>query len=280
MERKFKPPHIFVEAMLVCWAIVQMYPLLYMFMTSLKTETQIQQDPFGLPDPVSFAGYTGAWEGKTNTYSFETYFANSGIITVCTLILLCLVSLLAGYMLARHKFPGNKFIYLFIVCLIAVPIQALIVPIFVMFEDLHMLNKIWPMILLYTAFNLPFSIIIMKTNFEAIPKEIEEAALVDGCNTFRVFWHVGLPMSRGSIATIAIVNLTAVWSEFMYASTLLVTPESRTLPVAISMFNTSMYNSTVSTLMAGLSMASIPLLIAYFIFQKQIVKGMAVGAIK
>ncbi len=280
--KKFKISRVLVQFGLLFWTAVQLYPMIYMFICSFRDSGSILRDPFSLPDSFYLENYIDAWLGNSMTveYRLQHYFMNSLIITVISLVLLCLVSMLAGYSLCRFKFPGYRPIYIGIVCLLAIPAQALIVPIFVMMQRLGGLNNIMSMVPLLITFNLPMSIIIMKTNFEAIPIEIEEAACIDGCTKFRTFWHVSMPMSRGSIATVTIVNLTSVWSEYMYSSTILMLPESRTLPVAVALFNTNIYNNTLGPQMAALAISSLPLMLAYFVFQKQITKGMTLGAIK
>ena len=282
MRKKFTVSNLIVQILLVIWAIIQLYPMLFMVFSSFKETGEIMMSPFALPSSLYVQNYIDAWRGNAATaeYSMRVFFGNSVLITVISMVVLVFVTLFAGYALARFKFPGYKFVYYMVTCFIAIPTQALIVPVFVMIQEWGGLNNPLSMIPLLVTFNLAFSIVIMKTNFESIPHEIEEAACIDGCSKFKTFWYVSMPMSRGSIATIVIVNLTALWSEFMYSSVILMLPESRTLPVAISMFNTNMYNNTLGPLMASLTIASIPLVLAYFVFQKQIVKGMAVGAIK
>lgn len=279
-DKRLKISRSIVYVLLAVWTVFQVYPLIYMFLSSMKTEQQIMFDPWGLPNPFTLNNFANVWGGSTGNVNFSTFFFNSVIITVGTILLLDTVSLLCGYALARYDFPGRGAIYILMICLIAVPVHSLLIPVYLFMQSMGLLNNLFAMMLLYTTFNIPFSVIIMKSYFELVPREIEEAALVDGCKGLKVFWHIDVPMSVGTISTVTIVNLTSVWSEFMFASILLTQTKARTLPVAISMFNTAMYNSSVGTLMAGLALASVPLLVGYFIFQKQIVKGMAVGAIK
>ena len=278
--RRFKISRSVVYLLLVFWTVVQLYPLVYMFLSSLKTERQIMFDPWGLPHPISLTNFVDVWNGTTGDVTFGRFFVNSIIVTSGTLLILNVTSLLCGYALAKYRFPGRNIVYMLMICFIAVPIHSLLIPVFLFLQSLDLLNSLVAMMLIYSAFNLPFSVIIMKSYYELIPHEIEEAAMVDGCEGLGVFLHVGVPMSRGVISTITIVNLTSVWSEFMFASILLTKTRARTLPVAISMFNSSMYNSSIGALMAGIALASIPLLVMYFMFQKQIVRGIAVGAIR
>lgn len=276
--RKIKISRVLVYTALWMWIVFQLFPMFYMVISSFKTDPEIMTTPFSLPRSLYIKNYIDVWGSKET--SLGVYFANSLFVTIGTLALLSCVSLLCGYAIARYQFPGHKIIFILMICFIAVPVHSLMVPVYTFMKDIKMTNNFYGVMLIYTAFNIPFSVIIMKSHFETIPSEIEEAARIDGCNEFRVFRHVGLPMAKGAIATITIINITSVWSELMFASVLLMDTKKRTLPIAISLFNTSVYNTSIGVLMAGLTIASLPLLIMYFLFQKQIVKGMAAGAIK
>jgi ABC-type glycerol-3-phosphate transport system permease component len=272
-------PSYIVKVILIIWACLMVFPLLYMVITSFKTDQEILKSPWELPEKIQFDNYIQAWIGNGDI-TLGTNFINSIIVTVSTLVLLTIVSTLAGYALARHKFPGSKLIFLILIALIAVPVHALLVPIYNFIDQLQLLNNLVALILVYTAFALPFSIIIMRSYFETIPTATEESARLDGCTEFGVFWHIGLPMSWGAVSTVIIVNVVNIWSELLFANVLLTQPESRTLPLGISLFSQNMYSSSDGLLYAGLSMATVPLLLVYLFFQKQIVKGMSAGSIK
>lgn len=266
------------------WTITMLVPLLYMVLNSFKSDAEISNKPFSLPGSFRFDNYLDAWlgssSGSVSSITLGTSFLNSIIVTVSTLLLLTIVSTLAGYALGRHQFPGNKLVYLLFVGLIAVPMHALLVPIYRLMDEMGMLNNLFAIILIYTTFALPFSVVIMRSYFESIPTAVEEAARIDGCRELSVFWHIGLPMSRGAIATVIIVNVVNIWSELMFATALLTEPSKRTLPLGISLFSQNMYGSSNAMLFASLVMATLPLVVVYFIFQRQIVKGMAMGAVK
>lgn len=275
---KIKFSKCIVYVFLWFWIVCQIFPLFYMIMSSIKTDAEIMTTPFSLPSSLYIQNYIDVWGSKST--SLGVYFANSVLVTVGTLILLSLVSLLCGYAIARYKFPGYKLVFILMICFIAVPVHSLMVPVYTFMKEIGMTNHFFGIMLVYTAFNIPFSVIIMKSHFETIPSEVEEAARIDGCNEFQVFRNVGIPMAKGAIATVTIINITSVWSELMFSSVLLMDTSKRTLPIAISLFNTSVYNTSIGVMMAGLTIASIPLLVIYFVFQKQIVKGMAAGSIK
>lgn len=272
---------IIIQTLLWIWALLMITPLIYMIVTSFKSDQDIMRSPWSLPKQWNFDNYKNAWFGhETSSVTLGTNFSNSVFVTVASLLLLIIVSTLAGYALGRHRFPGGKWIYLLFIGFIAVPIHALIVPLWNFMDSFGLLNNLWGVVFVYAAVSLPFSIIIMRSYFESIPSAVEEAARMDGCREFGVFWYIGLPLSKGAIATVIIVNIVNIWSELLFATVLLTKPEMRTLPLAISLFSENMYSSSISMLFAGLTMATVPLLIMYIFFQKQIVKGMALGAVK
>lgn len=263
------------------WVLLMLSPLLYMIMTSFKSDQEILRSPWTLPKNWNIDNYVNAWIGsETSAVTLGTNFINSLVVTGASLVILILIATLAGYALGRHNFPGGKWLYLLFIGFIAVPIHALVVPLWSFMDSVNLLNNLWSVILVNVGFALPFSIIIMRSYFETIPTAMEEAARIDGCNELRVFWYIGLPISKGAIATVIIVNIVNIWSELLFATVMLTDPSVRTLPLGISLFSQNMYSSSFGMLFAGLTMATVPLLIMYFIFQKQIVKGMTVGAVK
>jgi raffinose/stachyose/melibiose transport system permease protein len=278
MTQNYKLIPIYV--FLIIWTILQLFPIIYMFVTSFKTDQDIILNPWTFPTDPQFENYTGAWYGVGDTYTMGDFFINSIKVTVGSLALISIVALLAGYALARYNFPGSKIIYALNLGMIAIPVHALLVPVYLYFTDLGLINSHFGLILVYSAFNISFSTIIMRAYFESIPNAIIESARIDGCREWGVFWHIGVPYSKGAIATLIIVNMTGVWSELMFASVLLPQPEMRTLPVGVSLYNATMYASTAGFQFASLTMFAIPLLVIYFVFQRQIVKGVSMGAVK
>lgn len=270
---------IFIYIILVVWTLLVFFPIIYMFFSSVKTERDIiSNSPWSIPEEFRFENYIEAWgSGSAN---LGNYFLNSVIVTVVTIILVIVIATLAGYALSRYPFFGNKFLYGLMFVFIAVPLHALLVPIFVFMQDLGLTNSLMGIILVYTAFQLPFSIIIMRSYFESVPKAIEDSARIDGCNELQVFYLIAVPVAKGAIATIVIVNMVNIWSELLFSSVLLTNPESRTLPVGIMNLAGGMYSSSQGLLFASLCISTLPMLIIYFIFQKQIQKGMTVGAVK
>lgn len=280
MKALNKTGKVIIYILLWFWVVVEVYPILYMYISSMKTESEIMMSPFSLPSKIDFTNLISVWNGGKIGTKFSVYFLNSVIITVGTLLILCVVSAMCGYALSRYKFIGSKIIFLVFTALIAIPIHALIIPIYNMAGNWGMLSNRFFVIIVYASVNLPFSIVLMRTYFESVPKTVEEAARIDGCTELSVFRKIAIPMSKSAIATVMIVNVVSIWSELMFATVLLQNPEVRTLPVGINLFASGMYSSSVGLLMASLALSTTPLLVVYFIFQKQIMQGMAEGSLK
>jgi N-acetylglucosamine transport system permease protein len=273
---------VVITLLLLAWLVVQVYPVFFLFMTSLKADPEILSAPFSLPFPPKFSNYLAVIEGGRTNQSILVYFANSVIITAGTLLLLIAVSSLAGYALARGRFAGSAATQQLFLLALAVPVHVLLIPIYFFFGQLGLRNNLIGMILLYTTLGLPFTTILMRSYFLSFPRELEEAARIDGCTRFGVFWRVVLPVSRGALASMAIINIGWVWSELFFGLTLLDKAAVRTLPLAIAAYKpASMAQQTaVGELFAIMSLTVLPMLLFYFLFQKQIRKGMTAGAIK
>lgn len=270
---------ILVLIVLIAWAVVELFPIIFMFFNSVKTNAQIIGQPFGIPAPPRFMNYVEAWQGGKLGVPIARYFLNSLFVTSGTLVMLMFTGSLAGYALARYKFPLANIAAASLVWTLAIPIHATLIPVFHFLGSLGMRNNFFGLIGVYTAFWLPFTITIMVAYFESFPRELEEAARIDGCSDFGAFWRIVLPVSRGALASIAIINIVGIWSELLFAYVLMNKPEFRTLPVGIVSFR-GQYEVAWNLVFAGLAIASIPTLVFFLIFQRQITKGMTMGAIK
>lgn len=260
---------------LIAWTLIVTVPLVFMFVSSVKTHGEILQGPLSLPRGFHLENYRAALFES----SIGSSFVNSVVVTAASLALVVMLSLMGGYALSRHAFPGNKLVLVGLIALLAMPVHALVVPVYYFMELIGLRNSLTGLSLLYTAFHLPISIIIMRAYFEGLPRAIEEAAMVDGCGKFRVFWHVAVPLARASVATVAIINVVGLWSEYLFASVLMTAPGTRTLPVDIALLGTGQ-GADLGLRFAGMSLATIPLLVAYLVFSERIMKGITAGAVK
>ncbi|MDF2964005.1 MAG: transporter permease [Paenibacillus sp.] len=250
------------------------YPFLYMVLTSFKTQEMFFKDPFSLITPIQFSNYTLAFEkGLTR------YFANSLYITAFSVLLIVLFAALASYPLSRIRFRMNKALFMLFVSGMMLPIHSTLIPIFKLTQDAGMYDSLMALLGPYIAFSLPISIFILTQFMSELPREIEEAAEIDGCTHGRIFWNIVLPMITPALSTIVIYNFIHIWTEFIFALVLITSPENMTLPLGMQKYYGEL-TVNVPALMAALTMASLPILLVYFFAQEKIVKGLTGGAVK
>jgi N-acetylglucosamine transport system permease protein len=273
---------LLVTALLVLWAIIELYPILFMFNTSLKLDTAILNEPFSLGIPPTLESYIRVWEGDQTGQPFIAYFLNSSIILTGTIICLLVTSTLAGYALARGRFPGSPMIQQGVLLSLAIPAHTLLIPLYFFLGNLGLRNNLIGMILIYTTLGLPLSVVLARAYFLSFPIELEEQALIDGCSRFGAFWRIVVPMSKSILATIAIVNVTWVWSELFFAQAFLSDTDMHTLPIAIASYRPAQMQAgaAISQHFAIMALTTLPLILFYFLFQRNIRKGMAAGALR
>jgi raffinose/stachyose/melibiose transport system permease protein len=259
--------------MLVVFFIVA-YPLFWMFMTSLKEQWEIFDNPFALPSSLNFSNYVKAWTAG----DFNLFFLNSVIITVPSVIAVVFVSALAGYAFARFKFKGSRFLYIFFLVGIMVPPQAVIIPAFIIVSRLGLMNNYLALIFTYLSW-CPIGIFILTTFFRSLPLEIEDAAKVDGASPLDIFWRIAMPLAKPALATVAIFYFVFVWNDFLYPLLYLQKDTMSTIPMGLMLFN-GRYRVDWGMQNAALSIAVLVPLIFYMIFQDKFVKGLTAGAVK
>ncbi|WP_139904091.1 carbohydrate ABC transporter permease [Clostridium thermarum] len=260
---------------LFLFALTTLYPLIWMFYTSFKSNADISMSTFALPKTLHFENYVNAWK----TAKIGTYFFNSFYISTVSIILTILIGASAAFILSKFKFRFQKFVYTIFIIGMLIPLQSVLVPLFIQMRSFNLLNTSWSLILSYTAFALPTTIFILESFIRAFPDEIIEAAIIDGSSVARVFFRIILPMSTPAIATVAILNFLNNWKEFSFALIFITDESKKTLPLGLYNFlgaNTSDYSS----LMAALMISSIPIIILYLVLQKQVINGMTAGAVK
>jgi ABC-type glycerol-3-phosphate transport system permease component len=262
----------YVIFMVVLIAVV--FPLFWMFYSSLKDQWQIFANPFALPEVIKFDNYINAW----NAGNFNLYFLNSIIVTVPSVLGVLGVSSLAGYAFARLTFFGSRALFIFFLIGIMVPPQAVIIPAFLIVSRLGLMNNFSALILTYLSW-CPVGIFILATFFRSLPQEIEDAAKVDGASTFDVFWRIALPLAKPALATVAIFYFVWVWNDFLYPLLYLQSDTMNTIPMGLMLFN-GRYRTDWGMMTAALSIAVAVPLVFYMIFQDKFVRGLTAGALK
>jgi raffinose/stachyose/melibiose transport system permease protein len=276
---KIRPGLLIVYAFLIFWAVIELFPIIFMFVQSLKTDAEIMGNIWSLPIVPHFENFAKVWSGGSLGVPIGRYFFNSLVVTSGTLILLMITGAMAGYALARLHFPGERLAQSSLIWALAVPIHVTLIPVFQMMGRLGLRNNNFGLIAVYTGFWLPFTILVMRSYFMSFPSELEEAGLLDGCSEPGVFFRIVLPISRGAIASLAIVNVVGIWSELLFAYVLMNKQEAKTLSAGMLAFR-GQYSVEWSVVFAGFALASIPTLLFFLVFQRQITKGLTMGAIR
>ncbi len=250
-------------------------PLLWMFGSSLKTQSTVFSDMSLIPRVMHWQNYCQAWtEGN-----FGVYFFNSVIYTVSVVLGIVLVSSLAAYAFSRLQFPGkNFFFYMFLIAMM-IPLPGSFVPLYIVMKKLHLLNTPHGYILCMINVGLSLSIFLLKTFFDKMPKDLEDAARIDGCSKLGIWWNVALPLARPALAVIIIFNSLNVWNEYILALILFDDVKFMPLQVGLATFQGE-FVTQYHLLMAGATITIIPILLIYIFMQKHIVKGLTAGAVK
>ncbi len=261
---------------LVIWLFVDLFPVYYLFTFSLKDNTEIlKTNVLGLPNDWLFSNYSAALEpGK-----IQRGLLNSTIVAVSTIVLTLVVALMATYALTRIQWRGNKFLYNIFMLGITIPVHVALFPVFVMFSNMGWTNTLYSLIIPYVAFAVPMAIMISTGFMNDIPKELDEAANIDGCGIWGIFFRVIVPLMKPALATVGIYTFLQCWNEFLFANVFLTSEKKYTLPCAVySLKGKDMVN--YGLLGAGLALATFPMLIVYVLLSKRIQESFIVGAVK
>ena len=254
------------------YAAVALAPLLVMLAGSLRTEHDLADRPLGLPWRPAFENYARAWsEGD-----FNTYFANSVLVTCASVLLGTGVSVLAAYPLARYRFAGNGLLSAYFLAGLMLPIRLGIVPVFYLLNSLGLIDSRIGLVCVYAASGVPFSVFVLTAFFRQLPAELEEAARMDGAGELRIFGQIMVPLVRPALTTVALFQFIPLWNDFFFPLVLIGHTDKYTLPVGLTRF-VAEFETAHAQLYAGLVITTIPLVVLFLIATKQIVAGLTAG---
>jgi len=266
----------------ICAAIcaVMIAPLAVSVMASLKTTAEAAAlPPTYFPHVLSLDSYARLWSYQDG---LPTYLFNSGA-TACLTIALCLVlTVPAGYGLSRFPVPAKEVLFVVLLLALIVPYQALLTPLFFLFSELRLTNTLAGLAIIHTAIQVPFSVYIMRNSFEAVPRELEEAAVIDGCTSWQVLTRIYLPAIRPAIVTVALFAFITSWNEFLAALVIMNKGATFTLPLVLAAARqeTSIGGTDWGMLQAGITISIVPCVLFYVLLQKYYVAGFLAGAVK
>lgn len=262
---------------IVMWIIglVVIVPFYYLVVTTFKTPMEAIQSPFGIPKSINFDSYKAAW----NSMNYPNVFKNNLVITSISVILLVILSSMASYPLARRKHKLNKILFLVILTGLMVPAQMNVIPLFKIIRSLNLMNNIFGVILVYAFTFLPFSVFIYHGFIRGIPLELEEAARIDGCSVWYTYWRIVFPLLKPATATVIILNSLNIWNDFVYPLLFLQSRENATILLEVYR-NVGQFSVDWTNMFPMLVLGMLPMFIFYVLMQKQIIKGIAAGAVK
>lgn len=270
-----------IHAVLIFVSLLSIFPFIWLISTSLKgnAENIFAYPPQIIPQDFTFENYIGVWK----RVNFVAYFLNSMVVAGVTVALNLILSALAAYPLARMEFGGKKIAFFAVLATIMVPFQAIMLPVYLITLKLNLVDSV-NNFMGYLGLVMPFAvsafgIFLMRQAFLAIPKEMEEAAIVDGCNVFQVFFKVLLPMVKPSLAVLAIFTFIGSWGEFLWPSIVLTKESMYTLPVGVNNLQ-GMFSSNWRFIAAGSILATIPIIIFFLAMQRYFISGENEGAVK
>ncbi len=266
---------IVVVLLLVVGSLIYAFPFFWMLSTSLKIPQNIYLDPpQWIPNPV-------AWENYSLIFDVGpvwAWIANSTLITVATVVLRTLSSLVVAYGFARFAFPGSRVLFILLLSSLMLPGHVTIIPRFLMFRDWHWLDTFWPLIA-PNFFSTAFAVFLIRQFLMTLPRELDEAAEIDGANTWDILWRLLLPLSKPAIATVAVFTFIDGWNDFFEPFIFLSTPDNLTLAVGIRWFRTQ-YETQFHLMMAISVVSVLPIIIAFLFTQKYFIRGIALTGLK
>jgi len=267
---------LLLEAFLVLFAIVQMFPLIWLVLTSFKDNVEITgQNVIGLPRNWRLVNYTYVLTATRLARNF----LNSLFYTVAAVVLSGILSAMASYAIARMTWRLNKLVLALFMTGLMIPVHATLLPVFLMLRTVHLFNTPLALIIPYTTSALPTTIFIMTGFFQTIPRELEEAAVIDGCSIYTVFARIVLPLTKPALVTTAVFTFLAAWNELMFANTLINNDSLATVTVAVNSLR-GVHFTEYGAIFAGLTLATLAPIVVYIIMSDRIQRSIVAGAIK
>lgn len=275
MKKKKRLEYLY-ELLFILFTAVMMIPIYYLVITTVKTPEDATLRPLGLPAVWQFAGYLKAWVNM----NYPNAFKNTFLITLISLTGLLLLAAMAAYPLARKKNTFNKIAFYLLLSGMMIPFQMSIMAQYKLIQALHLMNNILSVILINIAFNMSMAVFFIR-NFiiASVPRELEEAASIDGCSAFGTFIRITLPLLRPVIATLAVMQSIAIWNDFLTPLMFLQSKNSRTILLEVNS-NVGRFNVNWTEMFPMLVLGVMPLVIFFLLMQKHIIKGISAGGVK
>ncbi|MFI0504221.1 carbohydrate ABC transporter permease [Streptomyces albogriseolus] len=262
---------LFMWAFLLSLAVVVLYPLLWMVLNGFKTNAELFGNPFALPTDLSFGNYRDAWNRGVSDY-----LAASVLVTVTSTVATVFISAWAAYGLTRMDIPFNKVLTAVILGGLMLTPTVALVPLVRMFQSMGLYNSFWALLILYTAFRVPFTTFLIRAYMIDLPREVDEAAQIDGAGRWTAFWRIILPMCKPIITSTVLLHVLFAWNEYLFAMVFTNGSDVQTLPVGLTSLM-SKHGTDFPVVFAGMVIAAVPVVLLFLFGQRYIVKGLADG---
>lgn len=275
MMSKLRVRDYFLIGFMLVLCSAMAFPMVWMAYSAMKPNRIIFTDPWALPTEFSVNTFIQAWQ----VGNLGRYFTNSMIVTSLTVAVILFIGSLAAYAFARLEFKGRQPLFYVFLAGLVIPAQTFVIPLFVFLRQAGLIDTYAALILPYTALGLPMAIFILHAFFATLPRDLDDAAAIDGCGLFRTYSLVIMPISKPALATIAILSAIDAWNEFLFAMLFIRDTMMRTLPIGLYTFY-GYYDINYQMLFSGLTVATVPLLLFYIFFHRYIIEGLTAGALK
>lgn len=275
MKRKFKLTNLGTHLILMSWVVVVLFPLYTMLVNSLKNQKEIFRSPYSLPTEITLDGYQNALSAGR----FDLFFRNSVFVTVTSLALILLFGSMAAYALARWKSRFASVVYFVFILGLLIPIRLGTISIIQIIIQLGLNNSLFGLIPIYVAMGIPIAILVITTFIRGLPKDLLDAASIDGASEWQIYRTIILPLTRPALATVAIYNLIPIWNDFWFPLILVREETSRTVPLGVTLLF-GQYQTNWTNILSALSLATLPIIVLYLLMASQFIKGLTAGAVK
>lgn len=259
---------------LAAYFLLVVYPLVWMVLSSLKTEREFFRNIWGLPAALQWGNYVKAWR-----MGISGYFFNSVLVTAATVLLCLTVAVFASYALVRYDFKLKNAVFLMCMGGMMLSPQVTLIPLYKIIQRMGIHDTYFAMILPYAAYRMPMTVLLVRSYFLGIPKQLEEAATIDGCSSFGTLIHIYLPISKPILLTCAILIAYYAWNEFLFSIIFIDSRALKTIPSGLMVFRDAL-STDYALLFAGLTISALPMVLVFLAMQRQFISGMTAGAVK
>ena len=260
---------------LMLMGMLTLAPFVVLLVNSLRKDIDIKMNPFALPEQLVFSNYTDAWR----IGDYARGYMNSFIVFLMVTVVVCMIGGLFAFAVTKIKIPGSEALIVYFLVAMAIPTQMYLVPLFYSFQKVGLVNNLFGLSLIYIATYLPFSIMLLRSFFISIPKDLDEASMVDGCNPLLTFIHITLPLAQPAFVTVMLIVGLWTWNEFMFSNIFLNLSQMKTVATRYVAF-TSEHDTNIAYISAGGVISVLPIILIYLVSQKKFIEGMTAGSVK